>query len=44
MQNNLQTQITQQLTEYIKVRYKRDVLQLSFLFTSNLNEVDIYLP
>lgn len=44
MHNNLQTQITQQLTEYIKVRYKRNALQLSFLFTSNLNEVDIYLP
>lgn len=43
MQNNLQTQITRQLIEYVNVRYKKSALQLSFLFINNLHNVEIYL-
>lgn len=38
MQKNLQVQITQQLIGYVNVRYKRNALQLLFLFTNNLNK------
>lgn len=43
MQNNLQAQISQQLIDYVNVRYKKNALQLSFLFINNLHKVEIYL-